>query len=150
MKQRGTVTLALAFLISLAGGSIVTNWVRAQSTSPQKSPQATAQIDPHLQKQLDRLKQLDQQLQKDREALHISIDKHGWNSEETDAAWAQLFEDRQEYRILRRSLRAAGVSVTPSTGQGDGLGRGGTMRSGPGHHGGAPPVNDMYDCPCRN
>jgi hypothetical protein len=48
--------------------------------------------------------------------VHAAITQHGWDSDQTDAARNQLFSDRQEYRKIRRSLRAAGVAVPPSAG----------------------------------
>jgi uncharacterized protein YlxW (UPF0749 family) len=102
-----------------------------QSVGSQTAPTVT----PEQQKQLDQLKQLEPQLQKDREALHQAIAQYGWDSEQTDAAQDQLVRDRMEYRKLRRSLRSAGVPVVPPAGMGSrmwGIGPG--LRAGGMHH----------------
>lgn len=131
----------------LLGGvllGIAVVWASAQSSAPQTTSKVTAD----QQKQLDQLKQLDEQLQKDRDALHQAITQHGWDSDQVDAAQENLFRNREEYRKLRRSLRAAGVAVPPPSGFGPGMG-------GPGGGGGRGPANRphqycpyMPDCPC--
>lgn len=121
-------------------------WASAQSPAPQATPKVTSE----QQKQLDRLNQLDEQLQKDRDALHQAVTQYGWDSDQVDTAQEKLFRDREEYRKLRRSLRAAGVAVPPASGFGPGPGApggGGRPGRGPGGH----PQYDcpyMPDCPC--
>lgn len=121
-------------------------WAGGQAAAPQAGAQPTAD----QQKQLDQLKQLDEQLQKDRDALHQAITQHGWDSDQVDSAQENLFRDREQYRKLRRSLRAAGVAVPEPSGFGPGMGgpgpggRRGQGRAG-GPHGYCP---YMPDCPC--
>jgi len=67
------------------------------------------------QKQLDRLNQLSEQLQKDRDAVDAAVSAHGWDSNEGDAAQQRLFQDRQQYRTLKHSLAKAGVAVPSDT-----------------------------------
>jgi uncharacterized protein YlxW (UPF0749 family) len=117
-----------------------------QSVGSQTAPTVT----PEQQKQLDQLKQLEAQLQKDRDAVHQAITQYGWDSERTDAAQDQLVRDRMEYRKLRRSLRSAGVAVPPPAGMGAG-----TWGNGPGpmaghmhHRGNGGPHCADCDCPC--
>jgi hypothetical protein len=136
----------LGLLLAMASLGIAVVWGSAQSAAPQATPKATAE----QQKQLDRLNQLDEQLRKDRGSLHQAITQYGWDSEQVDAAHESLFRDREEYRKLRRSLRAAGVAVPPASGFGPDMGapgRGGRLgqRRGGGPHYDCP---YMPDCPC--
>jgi hypothetical protein len=97
-----------------------------------------------------RLNQLDEQLQKDRHTLHQAITQRGWDSEQVDVAQENLFRDREEYRKLRRSLRAAGVAVPPISGFGPGMGAPGPGVA-PGRRSGGGPHQDcpyLPDCPC--
>jgi len=118
--------------------------VSGQSAGSQTAPTVT----PEQQKQLDQLKQLEAQLQKDRDAMHQAITQFGWDSEQTDAAQDQLVRDRMEYRKLRRSLRSTGVPVPPPAGMGAGMGgsRPGPMAGRMHHrgHGG----HHCADCDC--
>jgi hypothetical protein len=103
----------------------------------QPNPQASANLTAEQKNQLTRLTQLEEQLQKSREALHAAINEYGWESDEADMAREKLFADRSEYRKLRRSLRASGVAVPPPSGSGAGgpddrAGQG--ARSWQGHH----------------
>ena len=75
---------------------------------------------PEQQKQLDRLEQLEDQLEDDRAALQDAIAKFGWDSDQVDEAENQLSQDRMEYRRLRRSLRQAAAAVPPPAGFGQG------------------------------
>lgn len=145
-KMRFFWTLGGAALILILGTAF--SVASGQSASSQTAPAVT----PEQQKQLDQLRQLEDQLQKDRNALHQSIAQNGWDSEQTDAAQDQLIRDRMEYRKLRRSLRSAGIPVPPSSAMGAG-----TWGNGPG-----PRAGDMRRgahrghrcadcaCPCCN
>ncbi len=142
MKRTEYVGLSImaAAVLLFAGWGITK--VNAQSSSPQTSAAVTAE----QQKQLDQLKELESQLQKDRAAVHDAITKYGWDSDQTDAAQEQLVRDRTEYRQLRRSLRQAGVAVPApqgfgAGGPGSGSGRG-MMGGGRGRGRG------MCQCPC--
>ena len=128
--------LMVAAAVLLLAGWRITNML-AQSSSPQASATVTAE----QQKQLDQLKELESQLQKDRAAVHDAIGKYGWDSDQTDVAQEQLVRDRAQYRQLRRSLRQAGVAVPAPQGFGPGSGRG-MMRGGSGRGRG------MCQCPC--
>ena len=136
----------LGLLLAMAVLGIAAVWGTAQSAAPQTAPKPTAE----QQKQLDRLKQLDEQLRKDRDALHQAISQYGWESDQVDAAQESLFRDREEYRKVRRSLRTAGVPVPPTSGFGPGMGAPGAGGP-PGRGFGGGPHHDcpyMPDCPC--
>ena len=110
----------------------------AQSADP--APQSGAKITAEQKAQVNRLAQLEDQLQKSRTALHAAINEYGWDSDQADDAREKLVSDRAEYRNLRRSLRAAGVAVPPPSGlgagsPGSGPGRGAGRWQGR-HHGG--------------
>jgi len=109
----------------------------AHARSAQPDAQTGTKITAEQQQQLDRLAQLDEQLQKSRSALHAAINDYGWDSEQADEAREKLVNDRAEYRKLRRSLVASGVSVPPPTGLGaggPGRGPGPGMGRGQGRH----------------
>ncbi len=139
-------------LAALIGAVVlVVAWAVARAQSAASDPQSAPKVTAEQQKQLDELRQLEQQLQKDRDAVHAAIMEFGWDSDQTDAARDQLFRDREEYRKLRRSLRAAGVAVPPPSGTGWGAGPGGY---GPGRgagrmgYGRGPRGGRMCGCPC--
>ena len=133
-----SVVATIATVLLLAG------WTAAGNPAQSDATQTPAQATTAQQKQLDRLKQLEDQLQKDRAAVHEAIDKHGWDSDQTDAAQEQLFRDRAEYRQLRRALRAAGVAVPAPKGMGHGrMGRAGRRGAHEGKMG-----RGMCQCPC--
>lgn len=120
--------------------------VAGQSAEPQIPTKLTAD----QQKQAEQLKLLEEQLQKDREAMHSAITQYGWDSDQVDEAQEKLFRDRAEYRKLRRSLRAAGVAVPPAPGldfgtRGD---RPGRMAGRMPHHGRGGHHCADCDCPC--
>jgi hypothetical protein len=96
--------------VILLGITVVS--VSPQSTTPRASALPTAEHE----KQLDRLNQLDEQLQKDRDIMHQAIIQYGWDTDQVDSAQENLFRDREEYRKLRRSLRATGVTVPSPSG----------------------------------
>lgn len=102
--------LVVAFI--LAGWVVTRTWAQSADT------QSTSSITAEQQNQPGQLNQLDQQLQKNRTAVHDAIAKYGWDSDQVDEARGQLFKDRQEYRKLRRSLRQAGVAVPAAGGFG--------------------------------
>jgi hypothetical protein len=113
------------------------------SQAPQSPTSANQQA------QLDRLKQLEGQLQGDRDAVHEAIGRYGFESDQAAAARTQLVRDRTEYRQLRRGLVAAGV-VVPRAGKWTGFrgrrahqGRLGPKRGWMGRGAG------MRPCPCR-
>jgi hypothetical protein len=119
MKRTSTLILVAALGVALLMVSRTAPEAWGQSADPQSVPQLSAE------QQLDQLKLLEQQLQKDRAAVHAAIAQAGWDSDQVDAARGQLFRDRTEYRKLRRSLRAAGVPLPTPAGMGPGFaGRG--------------------------
>jgi hypothetical protein len=122
--------------ISLAGLLIVLGGAFSLAAGQAVDNQPIPKVAPEQQKQLEQLRQLGDQLQKDRAALHQAIDQYGWDSEQTDAAQEQLQRDRMEYRGLRRSLRAAGVPVPAPAG----------MSAGPGPGGSGPMAGRMKPC----
>ena len=137
------VSLGVALLIGQAASML------AQSVDP--APQAGAKITAEQKAQVNRLAQLEDQLQKGRVALHAAINEYGWDSDQADDAREKLVSDRAEYRNLRRSLRAAGVAVPPPSGLGAGApgggpGRGAGRWSG-GHHGYHHHGHCGCDCP---
>lgn len=103
------------------------------------APQTKSTISATQQKNLDHLKQLSEQLQKDRDAVDAAVNQDGWDGDEADAAQQRLIQDRQEYRSLRRSLQAAGVAIPTDAGgpgaccQNNCCGHSGSH--GHGHHG---------------
>ncbi|MBZ5516000.1 MAG: hypothetical protein LAN62_14360 [Acidobacteriia bacterium] len=135
----------------LVGVALFATWALSRAQSEPAEPQASPKVSAEQQKQLDQLKQLEDQLQKDRDAVHAAITQYGWDSDQTDAARDQLFRDREGYRKLRRSLRGAGVAVPSPAGIGM---RAGTRGYGPGrkgggmHHGGGSRGGGMCGCPC--
>ena len=129
----GIMTLGSALLLTSAAG------LGAQN--PEPNPQSGAKITAEQQKQLDRLAQLEDQLQKSRDALHAAINEYGWDSDQADDAREKLVNDRAEYRKLRRALVASGVSAPPPSGWragGPGNGPGPRMGRGQGRHHGCP------------
>ncbi len=145
MNDTSRLTPKFAVLLGAVLLGIAVVWASAHSPAPQAPPKVTSE----QQKQLDRVKQLDEQLQKDRDALHQAINQYGWDSDQVDAAQENLFRNREEYRKLRRSLRAAGVTVPPASGFGPGMGGpGGGGRPGRGPGGRQPDCPYMPDCPC--
>jgi hypothetical protein len=134
--------------VLLVAGSAV-----AQTAAQPADPQAAPKLSAELQKQLEHLTQLEEQLRKDREAVHSAITQNGWDSDQTDAARNQLFRDRQEYRQTRRSLRAAGVDVPRAAGLGRGTGRAARRWThAGGHWRGVRPRHawQMCHCPCAS
>jgi hypothetical protein len=141
-------------LTTLLGGAMLVALTVAAAQSSSANPPAAPQVTAEQQKQLDQLNQLQEQLPKDRDAVHAAITQYGWDSDQTDAAQEQLFRDRAEHRKLRRSLRSAGVAVPPPAGMGQRAFRPGHGRNCPGcgpgyfrgrgcrHHG------RMCGCPC--
>jgi hypothetical protein len=118
-------------------------WASPQSAAPQAVGQSTA----GQQKQLDRLNQLEERLQSDRDALQQAVNQHGWDSDEADQAQEALASDRTEYRKFRRSMRAAGMDL-PSNSEFRGNE---TPGGGPGsprahHHGCCWQEQDEYCC----
>ena len=122
MKRRYLLAATLVGVLALAG------LAAAQSADPSADPQNAPQITAEQQKQLDNLKGLEQQLQKDSEAVHSAISQYSRDSDKTDAAMQQLFNTRMQYRQLCRSLRQAGVPVPPPAGAGAGWRAGGPVQ----------------------
>jgi len=144
MTKRLVLTAAIAGVLAFAGLAV------AQSTEPPADPQNVPQITAEQQKQLDNLKGLEQQLQKDREAVHSAISQYSRDSDKTDAAMQQIFNTRMHYRQLRRSLRQAGVPVPPLAGAGAGWGAAGPARGqGRGYGAGRGSGYGGCRCPCR-
>ena len=122
----------------LAGILLQAGWLAVGAASQSVRTHASTQPTVDQQKQLDELRQLDGQLQKDRDALYDVVDKYGWDSDEADAAQEQLIRDRAQYRRLRGSLEAAGVTIPlPSTARSSRAYRNGSWMGhrGRGHHG---------------
>ena len=145
MKRSDIAKLAPALVLSLILGGLLTAWAwgKPQAASPEISA---------AQRQLGRLKELESQMSKDRQAFHQAAAQTGWDSDQADLAQEQLFRDREEYRKLRRTLRAEGVVVPPPYGAGAGA-RGGRPSSdsrpaephGMGDH--CPSMDDCTCCP---
>jgi hypothetical protein len=101
-----------------------------------KSAESSGSVTAAQEKQLNHLQQLNEQVQKDRDEVASAVAKHGWDSDEADAAQQRLFQDRQEYRALRRSLQQAGVSIPPDPTTGDRSSQSGhCAHHANGHHG---------------
>jgi hypothetical protein len=136
-------TLGTALLV--AGSAI------AQTAAQPSDPQPAQRLTAEQQTQLDHLRQLEAQLRKDRATVHAAIVQYGWDSDQTDAARAQLLRNRQEYRQVRRSLRFAGVDVPPPAGLGRGTGRTARRWARAGRHGDSFRPRHawrMCHCPC--
>jgi hypothetical protein len=101
--------LVLFCALILATFTLTLHGAGAQTKTTDTSSSVTAE----QQKQLDRLNELNEQLQKDRAAVDAAISAHGWDSNDADAAQQRLLQDRQQYRTLRQSLVKAGL-VLPS------------------------------------
>jgi uncharacterized protein YlxW (UPF0749 family) len=129
---------------------LLAGWQVTQLAAQPPDSQTSAVVTAEQQKQLDQLKQLETQLQKDRTTVHDSIAKYGWDSNQADAAREQLFRDRMDYRQLRRSLRQAGVAVPVPQRVWSGPGSGHRMmRGGPGKgRMGGGMWRGRYQCPC--
>jgi hypothetical protein len=127
-KFRRSVFLSIPFIALFALSELFT-LTYAQT----KSVQSSGAVPADQQKQLNRLHQLNEQVQRDRDAVTSAVAQHGWDSDEADAAQQRLFQDRQEYRALRRSLQQAGVSVPPDT-TSTGMGNRSTQSGHCGHH----------------
>jgi hypothetical protein len=126
-------------VIVLAAGLALVSVIGLQSEDAQPNPQTNANLTAEQKNQLTRLNQLEEQLQKSRDALHAAINQYGWESDEADVAREKLIADRTEYRNLRRLLRGSGVAVPPPSGFGAGgpdgqPGQGARRWQGP-HHG---------------
>ncbi len=90
-----------------------TNPITSVTYAQTKKTESTGTVTADQQKQLDRLQQLNEQMQRDRDGVRSAVSQSGWDGDEADAAQQRLLQDRQEYRGLRRSLQQAGVSVPP-------------------------------------
>ena len=144
MRRKFLLAATLVGVLALVG------LAAAQSADPSPDPQNAPQITAEQQKQLDNLKGLEQQLQKDREAVHSAISQYSRDSDKTDAAMQQLFNTRMHYRQLRRSLRQAGVPVPPLAGAGAGWGAAGPARGqGRGYGSGRGFARRGCQCPCQ-
>ena len=144
MKTRTSWILmgSLAFTVLVGGAAMLL----AQSAKP--DPPSSPKVTADQQTQLNRLAQLDEQLRKDRMALHATINEYGWESEQADDAREKLVSDRAEYRKLRRSLMASGVPVPPPSGFAAG---GPDNRPGPGAGRGSRGHHGCHYCPnCGN
>jgi hypothetical protein len=105
-----TITTAIVLLAGVMAPDAFAQSAGAQRLS----------LTPEQQKQLDRLGQLEDQLEGDRAALQDAIIRFGWDSDQVDEAQNRLSQDRMEYRRLRRALRQAGVAIPPPAGFGPG------------------------------
>jgi hypothetical protein len=134
--------LFLSFVAALVISACALDLVSAQT----KLPQTNTSVSAEQQKNLDHLKQLGEQLQRDRDAVHSAATQYGWDSDQADVAQQRLLQDRQEYRNLRRSLQSSGVEIPanpiePSTdGRNQCAGHCGSH--GHGHHGCCGGAND--------
>ena len=144
MRRKFLLAATVVSVLALVG------LAAAQSADPSPDPQNAPQVTAEQQKQLDNLKGLEQQLQKDREAVHSAISQYSRDSDKTDAAMQQLFNTRMHYRQLRRSLRQAGVPVPPLAGAGAGWGAAGPARGqGRGYGSGRGFARRGCQCPCQ-
>ena len=146
MKRSDIAKLAPAVILSLVLGALITAWAWGAPAPQAAGPQVTAE----QQQQLGRLKELEEQLPKDRQAFHQAAAQSGSDSDQADVAQEQLFRDREEYRKLRRTLRAARVAVPPPYDAGTGT-KGGRLSAGPrpaGSHGMCADCPSMADCSC--
>lgn len=141
------------FAAMVLGLLIFSGWAIPQAGNPPASSSDQPAVTAEQQKQLDALRQLEGQLDKDRAAVHEAIGKYGFDSDQVDAARQQLIRDRAQYRELRRSLVAAGVAA-PQAGAGRWGGQAGAGRQGSGMGRGGMRGRGMMrggqcGCPCR-
>jgi len=149
MKRSDVAKLAPAVILSLILGGLITAWAWG-NPAPQADGRKPQQVASGQQQRLGRLKELAEQLSRDRQALHQAAAQSGCDSDQTDVAQEQLFRDREEYRKLRRTLVAAGVAVPPPYGAGAGT-KGGRPSANPpsaGSHGIGADCPSMDDCSC--
>jgi len=141
MKRSEIITLAPAVVLSLILGGRLT-----AKEQGKPAPQLTA----GQQQQVGRLHELEEQVSRDRQALRQAAVQNGWDSDQADLAQEQLFRDREAYRKLRRTLRAAGVAVPPPYGAGTGAtgGRPSAKSPSSGPHGMCADCSSMDDCSC--
>ncbi len=111
MRGNPLKSFAASLLFFLLAAFVITTFSMDRVSAQTNTPQAKSTASAEQQKNLDHLKQLNEQLQKDRDAVDAAVNQHGWDSDEVDAAQQRLFQDRQEYRSLRRSLQSAGVAI---------------------------------------
>lgn len=133
--------LTLIGVALLFASGLTMNRVQAQTKPSETNSAVTAD----QQKQLNHLRQLSDQLQKDRDAVDAVAGEYGWDSNEADAAQQRLFQDRQEYRSLRHSLQAAGVSI-PSAARNGGTVTQGTQNGRCGSRGCDHHCDGGHDC----
>jgi Spy/CpxP family protein refolding chaperone len=126
--MRRKILMNAAIILGLV---VFAGWAVPQTGNQAAVPSAQASVTADQQKQLDQLRQLEDQLSKDRTAVHEAVGKFGFDSDQVDAAREQLVRDRTEYRQMRRSLVAAGVAVPRATGMGLGRSMAGQGRMGP-------------------
>jgi hypothetical protein len=115
MKHK-VLTSTLTVFSLLAFVAIVAVSASSQTGSTTAGSQVSATQVPSL----GQLQQVERQLDQDRAAVHAAIAEHGIDSSQTRAARAQLLQDRNSYRNLRRSL-------APGSAARAGFGRGGAM-----------------------
>ncbi len=140
--MRSKIWMSAAIILGLL---VFAGWALPQTGSQAAGSTDQAAVTAEQQKQVAQLGQLDEQLQKDRAAVHEAIGKYGFESDQVDAAREQLIRDRSQYRQMRRSLVAAGVAVPRASGvrtsrfmarpgrmgmRGRGMMRGAMMRGG--------------------
>jgi len=149
MKRSDIGKLAPAVILSLILGGLITAWAWGKP-APQAVGRESRQVTTGQQQQLGRLKELEEQLPKDRQALHQAAAQSGWDSGQADIAQEHLFRDREEYRRLRRTLRAEGVAVPPPYGAGTDIKGGSPSANSPsaGSHGMCADCPSMDDCSC--
>lgn len=135
-RQKSFVASLLFFLLA---AFVIASVSLDRASAQTNAPQAKSTVSAEQQKNLDHLKQLSEQIQKDRDTVDAAVNQHGWDSDEADAAQQRLIQDHQEYRSLKRSLQAAGVDIPTDAGgpcaccQNNCCGHSGSH--GHGHHG---------------
>jgi predicted negative regulator of RcsB-dependent stress response len=143
--MRNKIWMSAAIILGLL---FFAGWAVPQAGSQAASATDQPAVTVEQQKQLDQLRQLEDQLANDRAAVHEAIGKYGFDSDQVDAAREQLIRDRAQYREMRRSLVAAGVTVPQARGMGYGrsmAGQGRMGMRGRGMRGG----RGQCQCPCR-
>jgi hypothetical protein len=111
MRSKIWMSTAIIF-----GVLVFTGWALPQAGGQAAGPTDQTAVTAAQRSQPDQLRQLEEQLQKDRAAVHEAIGKYGFNSDQVDAAREQLIRDRIQYRQMHRSMVAAGVAVPPASG----------------------------------
>ena len=98
-------SFASSLLLFLLAGFVITTISMDRVSAQTNKPQAKSTAPAEQQKNLDHLKQLSEQLQKDRDAVDAVVNQHGWDSDEVDSAKQRLTQNRHAYRSRCKAMQ---------------------------------------------